>query len=50
MYSAFHHGIHRRPGRVHVTLENWLLTAGSLFFTILTILILFLVVFAIRVT
>jgi hypothetical protein len=50
MLSAFHHGIHGRPGRVHVTLEHWLLTAGSLFFTVLTIVVLFLVVFAIRAT
>ena len=47
MLSAFHH---RRPGRVHVTLEHWLLTAGSLFFTVFTILVLFLVIFAIRAT
>jgi hypothetical protein len=50
MLSAFHHGLHRRPGRMHITLEHWLLTAGSMFFTIATILVLFLVIFAIRAT
>lgn len=48
MLSAFHHTLHRRPGWVHVTLEHWLLTASSLFFTVLTILILCLVVFVTR--
>jgi hypothetical protein len=50
MLSAFHHTIHRRPGRVHTTLEYWLLTAGSLFFTVLTIVVLFLVIFVTRAT
>ena len=48
MLSAFHHTLHRRPGLVHVTTGHWLLTASSVFFTVLTIVVLFLVVFATR--
>jgi hypothetical protein len=50
MLSAFRHSFHRRPGLVHVTLEHWLLTASSLFFTVLTIVVLCLVVFVTRAT
>jgi hypothetical protein len=50
MLSAFHHADHRRQARQHVTLEHWLLTAGSLLLTALTIMILFLVIFATRAT
>jgi hypothetical protein len=50
MLSAFHHTLHRRPGRVHITLEHWLLTAGSLILTVLTIVVLFLVIFVTRAT
>jgi hypothetical protein len=50
MLNAFHQTLHRRPGRAHVTLEHWLLTAGSLFFTVLILVVLFLVVFVTRAT
>ena len=50
MFSAFHQSPHRRPGRPHITPEHWLLTAGSLFFTVLTIVVLFLAVFVTRAT
>jgi hypothetical protein len=50
MLSAFHATLHRRPGRVHFTLEHWLLTAGSLLITVLVIMVLFLVIFVSRAT
>ncbi len=48
MLGAFHHSPHRRPGREPITLEHWLLTAGSLLITVLTIVVLLLVIFVSR--
>jgi hypothetical protein len=50
MFGAFHHSLHRRPGRVHIAVEHWLLTAGSLVLTVLTVVLLFLVIFVTRAT
>jgi len=50
MLGAFHHFPHRRPARGPITLEHWLMTAGSLLITVLTIAVLFLVVFVTRAT
>jgi len=50
MFSALHHTLHRRPGWVHTSLEHWLLTAASVFFTILIVVVLATVVFVTRAT
>jgi len=50
MHGVLHNRFHHGGERIHNTIESALLSAGSLLFAVLTILILFLGVMVIRAT